>query len=150
VTESCSLACSRVSQFPRRVPFCRMLRTSVRPAASSYPIRLSRLASPTILRTAERRTLIVEGDKDSMPARHSISNARERGRLAVCGSPKCRFANYLAHSCSDYLAQDRSWRDPAKPGSALSFIFPWDVPSPHLFHSDPQSVRQIMSTEVCQ
>jgi hypothetical protein len=31
-------------------------------------------------------------------------------------------------------------------GSALSFIFPWDVPSPHLFHPDPQ----IMSTEVCQ
>jgi hypothetical protein len=39
-------------------------------------------ASPIILRTAESRTLIVEGESDSMPARHSINKDRERGRLA--------------------------------------------------------------------
>jgi predicted nuclease of restriction endonuclease-like (RecB) superfamily len=30
----------------------------------------------------------------------------------------CRFANYLAHSCSDYLAHYRSWRVPVIPRSA--------------------------------
>jgi hypothetical protein len=35
------------------------------------PNHAAALASPTILRTAESWTLIVEGDKDSMPARHS-------------------------------------------------------------------------------
>jgi hypothetical protein len=38
---------------------------SVRLAASPHPIMLFRLASPTIFRTVESRTLIVEGDKDS-------------------------------------------------------------------------------------
>jgi hypothetical protein len=51
-------------------------------AASSCPIMPACLASPTILRTAESRTLIVEADKDSIPARHSINKDRERGRLA--------------------------------------------------------------------
>jgi hypothetical protein len=55
---------------------------SVRLAASSDPIKLFRLASPTSLRTAESRTLIVEGESDSMAARHSINKDRERGRLA--------------------------------------------------------------------
>ena len=59
-----------------------MLGISVRLAVSYWPIMPARLASPTILRTAERRTLIVEGDKDSIPARHSINTDRERGRLA--------------------------------------------------------------------
>jgi hypothetical protein len=72
------LACSRVS----RVPFWLMLGTSIRLAASCCPIRLLRLASPTSLRTAESRTLLVEGDKDSMPARHSINKDLEGGRLA--------------------------------------------------------------------
>jgi hypothetical protein len=58
-----------------------MLGMSVRLAASSNPIMLFRLASPTIFRTAESRTLTVEGERASMPARHSISSARERGRL---------------------------------------------------------------------
>jgi NAD(P)-dependent dehydrogenase (short-subunit alcohol dehydrogenase family) len=30
----------------------------------------------------------------------------------------CRFANYLAHSCSDYLAHYRSWRASVIPRSA--------------------------------
>jgi hypothetical protein len=65
---------------PSRVPFWLILGTSVRLAASSDPIMLFRLASPTNLRTAESRTLIVEGDKDSMPARHSINkDGREVG-----------------------------------------------------------------------
>ena len=76
------MACSRVSQLPSRVPFCRMLGMSVRLAASSDPIMLFRLASPTNLRTAESRTFIVEGESDSMQARHSINRDRERGRLA--------------------------------------------------------------------
>jgi hypothetical protein len=33
-------------------------------------------------RTAESQTLIVEGDSDSILARHSINKDRERGRLA--------------------------------------------------------------------
>ena len=69
-------------QFPSRVPFWLMLGMSVRLAASSDPIRLFRLASPTSFRTADSRTFIVEGDNDSMPARHSINKDRERGRLA--------------------------------------------------------------------
>jgi hypothetical protein len=36
----------------------------------------------TSFRTADSRTLIVEGESDSMPARHSINKDRERGRLA--------------------------------------------------------------------
>jgi hypothetical protein len=52
---------------------------SVRPAASSDPIMPLRRASPTIFRTAESRTFTVEGESDSMPARNSISSARERG-----------------------------------------------------------------------
>jgi hypothetical protein len=59
-----------------------MLGTSVRLAASSWPIMPLRRASPIIFRTAESRTLIVEGERASMAARHSISKARERGRLA--------------------------------------------------------------------
>jgi hypothetical protein len=43
---------------------------------------LFRLASPTSLRTAESRRLIVEGESDSMAARHSINKDRERGQLA--------------------------------------------------------------------
>jgi hypothetical protein len=39
--------------FLRRVPFCRILRTTVRLAASSCPIMPARRASATILRTAE-------------------------------------------------------------------------------------------------
>ena len=81
-TASSSLACSRFSQLPSLVPFWLMLGMSVRLAASSDPIMLFRLASPTIFRTAESRTLIVEGDSDSMLARHSINKDRERGRLA--------------------------------------------------------------------
>jgi Plasmid pRiA4b ORF-3-like protein len=42
----------------------------------------ARLASPTILRTAESRTFILEGESDSMPVRHSINKDRESGRLA--------------------------------------------------------------------
>src|SRR5260370_36807144 len=56
-------------------------RTSVRLAASSDPIMLFRLASPTIFRTAESRTFIVEGESASMPTRHSINKDREGGRL---------------------------------------------------------------------
>jgi hypothetical protein len=52
---------------------------SVRPAASSDPIIPLRRASPTSFRTAESRTFTVEGERASMPARHSISRARERG-----------------------------------------------------------------------
>jgi hypothetical protein len=55
---------------------------SVRLASSAWPIMPARRASPTIFRTAESRTLIVEGDKDSIVVRHSRSNTRERGRLA--------------------------------------------------------------------
>jgi hypothetical protein len=55
---------------------------AVRFAASSAPSMPFFRASPIILRTAESRTLIVEGDKNSMPARHSINKDRERGRLA--------------------------------------------------------------------
>jgi hypothetical protein len=59
-----------------------MLGTSVRLAASSWPIMPLRRASPIILRTAESRTFIVDGESASMPTRHSIRSARERGRLA--------------------------------------------------------------------
>ena len=59
-----------------------MLGMSVRLAASSDPIVLFRLASPTNLRTAESRTFIVEGERASMPARHSINKDRERGWVA--------------------------------------------------------------------
>jgi len=79
-TASSSLACSRFSQFPSRVPFWLMLGMSVRLAASSDPIMLLRLASPTSFRTAESRTFIVEGESHSMPARHSINKTgREAG-----------------------------------------------------------------------
>jgi hypothetical protein len=64
---------------PSRVPFWLMLGMSVRLAASSDPIMLFRVASPARLRTAESRTLIVEGESGSMPARHSINKDRERG-----------------------------------------------------------------------
>jgi hypothetical protein len=67
---------------PSRVPFWLMLGMSVRLAASSDPIMLFLLASPTSLHTAESRTLMVEGESGSMPARHSINKDRERGRLA--------------------------------------------------------------------
>jgi hypothetical protein len=59
-----------------------MLGTSVRVAASSAQSMPFFLASPIILRTAESRTFIVEGESESMPARHSINKDRERGRLA--------------------------------------------------------------------
>jgi hypothetical protein len=67
---------------PNRVPFWLIFGMSVRLAASSDPIMPARLASPTIFRTAESRTFIVDGDRDSMPARHSINKDWERGRLA--------------------------------------------------------------------
>jgi hypothetical protein len=44
--------------------------------------RILLVDQPTIFRTAESRILIVEGDSDSMPARHSINKDRERGWLA--------------------------------------------------------------------
>jgi hypothetical protein len=47
--------------------------------AKQFPLRL---VSVSIFRTAESRTLMVEGDRDSIPAFHSIRRARERGRLA--------------------------------------------------------------------
>jgi hypothetical protein len=59
-----------------------MLGTSVRLEASSAPSMPFFRASPIILRTAESRTFLVEGESDSMPARHSINKDRERGRLA--------------------------------------------------------------------
>jgi hypothetical protein len=59
-----------------------MLGTSVRLAASSDPIMLFRVASPTSFRTADSRTFIVEGESDSMPVRHSINKDGERGRPA--------------------------------------------------------------------
>ena len=64
------------------VPFCRIFGMSVRLAASSWPIMPFRWASVTIFRTAESRTFIVDGDKDSIPAFHSMRSDRERGRLA--------------------------------------------------------------------
>jgi len=45
----------------------------------------------------------------------------------------CRFANYLAHCCSDYLAHYRSWRafaDPEKPfqgGNMPAYTFSPDL-----------------------
>jgi hypothetical protein len=48
----------------------------------SNPMMPARRASPTILRMAESRTLVVEDDRDSMAARHSINKDRERGWLA--------------------------------------------------------------------
>ena len=56
-----------------------MLGTSVRFAASSAPIMPFLRASKTILRTAESRTLTVEGESASMVARYSIRRARLRG-----------------------------------------------------------------------
>jgi hypothetical protein len=73
---------SRLAYQHRKVPSCRMLGTSVKLAASSWPIMPARRASPTSLRAVESRTLIVEGESDSMAARHSIIKDRERGRLA--------------------------------------------------------------------
>jgi hypothetical protein len=62
--------------------FSYKLKVAERVAASSDPIKLLRLASPTSFRTAESRTFIVEGESDSMAARHSINKDRVRGRLA--------------------------------------------------------------------
>jgi hypothetical protein len=59
-----------------------MLGMSVRLAASSAPSIPFFRASETSFRTAESRTLIVEGERDSIAARHSINKDRERGRLA--------------------------------------------------------------------
>jgi hypothetical protein len=59
-----------------------MLGMSVRLAASSTPRIPFLRASETSFRTAESRTLIVDGESDSMPTRHSINKDRERGRLA--------------------------------------------------------------------
>jgi hypothetical protein len=53
---------------PVGFPLGRMLGVSVRLAAAFDPIMLLRLASPTSLRTAESRTLMVEGESVSMPA----------------------------------------------------------------------------------
>ena len=59
-----------------------MLGISVRLAASSAPSIPFLRASETILRTAESRTLTVEGESASMVARYSIRTARLRGRPA--------------------------------------------------------------------
>lgn len=58
---------SRVSQFPSRTPFCRMLGMSVRLAASSWPIIPTRRASPTILRTYESWPLDVNSKGTKTP-----------------------------------------------------------------------------------
>jgi hypothetical protein len=57
----------------------------------------------------------------------------------------CRFANYLAHCCSDYLAHDRSWR--ALPDSER-VSDDRNVPGLHVLSPNLLPLCQIVSTEV--
>jgi hypothetical protein len=59
-----------------------MFGTSERLAASSTPIRPFRRASATSFRTAESRTLIVDGERTSIDALYSINKERVSGRPA--------------------------------------------------------------------
>jgi hypothetical protein len=75
---------------------------SVRFATSSDPIIPFRRASPTSFRTAERRTLTVEGESESMAARHSIRSARVNGRSAEKRKRSSRALALLRRECGDW------------------------------------------------
>ena len=64
-----------------------MFATSERLAASSTPIMPFRRASATSFRTAETRTLTVNGDKASIDARYSMNSARVNG-ARLCPLPE--------------------------------------------------------------
>jgi hypothetical protein len=80
-TASSSFASSRVSQFPARFPSA-----DVRDIGQAGRLlRSDHVVPPGLphqLAHGREVDVKVEGDKNSMPARHSINKDRERGRLA--------------------------------------------------------------------
>ena len=67
-----------------------MFGTSASLAASSTPIMPFRRASATSLRTAESRTLVVEGESASIEARYSMNSAGVSGRPAASAKRSSR------------------------------------------------------------
>ena len=85
-TASGSLACSRVSQFSRRVPFCGMLGTPVRLAASSAPSIPSTTLVQLLVNHQESQWSIRCGNHQAilLSSRHEMIGAISQLILNAC------------------------------------------------------------------